>query len=67
MLHIKLNRYWEVYKVKLQELQEENNLWTINGSSLLISLTTDIEIGNYVFGTGMATNTRVIDTQSINL
>ena len=35
---------------------------TINGSFVIpISLTTDIEIGNYVFGTGIATNTRVID------
>ena len=35
---------------------------TISGSSVIpISLTTDIEIGNYVFGTGIPDNARVID------
>ena len=35
---------------------------TVNGSSTIpISLTTDIEIGNYVFGTGIPANARVID------
>ena len=35
---------------------------TTNGSSVIpISLTTDIEIGNYVFGTGIPDNARVID------
>ena len=34
---------------------------TVNGSSVIpMSLTTDIEIGNYVFGTGIPTNARVI-------
>ena len=34
----------------------------VNGSSVIpISLTTDIEIGNYVFGTGIPANARVID------
>tara|TARA_B100000963_G_scaffold272416_1_gene240627 strand:+ start:2275 stop:4728 length:2454 start_codon:yes stop_codon:yes gene_type:complete len=34
----------------------------VNGSSVVrISLTTDIEIGNYVFGAGIPDNTRVID------
>ena len=35
---------------------------TVNGSSVIpMSLTTDIEIGNYVFGTGIPDNARVID------
>jgi len=35
---------------------------TVSGSSVIpISLTTDIEIGNYVFGTGIPANARVID------
>ena len=35
---------------------------TVNGSSVIpMSLTTDIEIGNYVFGTGIPANARVID------
>ena len=35
---------------------------TVSGSSVIpISLTTDIEIGNYVFGTGIPDNARVID------
>ncbi len=34
----------------------------VNGSSVIpIALTTDIEIGNYVFGTGIPANARVID------
>ena len=34
----------------------------VNGSSVIpMSLTTDIEIGNYVFGTGIPDNARVID------
>ena len=34
----------------------------VNGSTVVrISLTTDIEIGNYVFGTGIPDNARVID------
>ena len=34
----------------------------VNGSSVIpISLTTNIEIGNYVFGTGIPANARVID------
>jgi len=35
---------------------------TTNGSSVIpMSLTTDIEVGNYVFGTGIPDNARVID------
>jgi len=35
---------------------------TVNGSSVIVlPLTTDIEIGNYVFGTGIPDNARVID------
>ena len=35
---------------------------TVSGSSVVtLSLTTDIEIGNYVFGTGIPDNARVID------
>jgi len=35
---------------------------TVSGSSVIpMSLTTDIEIGNYVFGTGIPDNARVID------
>jgi hypothetical protein len=35
---------------------------TVSGSSVIpISLTTDIEIGNYVFGTGIPDNARVLD------
>ena len=34
----------------------------VNGSTIIsLPLTTDIEIGNYVFGTGIPDNTRVID------
>jgi len=43
-------------------IRRQTTCATINGSFVIpISLTTDIEIGNYVFGTGIATNTRVID------
>ena len=61
------------YKVK-QELGSETGSKTtgitrrqltcaiVSGSSVIpMSLTTDIEIGNYVFGTGIPANTRVID------
>ena len=35
---------------------------TVNGSSVIsLPLTTDIEIGNYVFGTGIPDNARVVD------
>ena len=43
-------------------IRRQTTCSTVSGSSVIpISLTTDIEIGNYVFGTGIPDNSRVID------
>jgi len=43
-------------------IRRQTTCGTVNGSSVIsLPLTTDIEIGNYVFGTGIPDNARVID------